>query len=138
MNFPIKLNKFIWPILLVNDIVCLWFSSFLSFTVLGRFIFCRSVTHSLFVLQCRLAAALKDLKNIWMMNVVSIDAPDTLPIIFERGLFGIYHDWCESFSTYPRSYDLLHADHIFSRIKKKYVFIAFSLRLSYCFCFWIR
>lgn len=71
-----------------------------------------------------LAAALKDLKNIWVMNVVSIDAPDTLPIIYERGLFGIYHDWCESFSTYPRSYDLLHADHIFSRIKTKCNFMA--------------
>ncbi|XP_047338455.1 probable methyltransferase PMT26 [Impatiens glandulifera] len=64
------------------------------------------------------AAALRDL-NVWVMNVVPIDSPDTLPIIYERGLFGIYHDWCESFSTYPRSYDLLHADHIFSRIKKK-------------------
>ncbi|KAA8547018.1 hypothetical protein F0562_003447 [Nyssa sinensis] len=64
------------------------------------------------------AAALRDL-NVWVMNVVSIDAPDTLPIIYERGLFGIYHDWCESFSTYPRSYDLLHADHLFSKIKKK-------------------
>lgn len=64
------------------------------------------------------AAALKDLK-IWVMNVVSVDAPDTLPVIYERGLFGMYHDWCESFSTYPRSYDLLHADHIFSKIKTK-------------------
>lgn len=64
------------------------------------------------------AAALKDM-NIWVMNVVSVDSPDTLPIIYERGLFGIYHDWCESFSTYPRSYDLLHADHLFSKIKKK-------------------
>lgn len=64
------------------------------------------------------AAALKDLK-IWFMNVVPIDDPDTLPVIYERGLFGIYHDWCESFSTYPRSYDLLHADHLFSQIKKK-------------------
>uniref|UniRef100_A0A5B6Z0A0 Putative methyltransferase PMT26 n=1 Tax=Davidia involucrata TaxID=16924 RepID=A0A5B6Z0A0_DAVIN len=64
------------------------------------------------------AAALRDL-NVWVMNVVSIDGPDTLPIIYERGLFGIYHDWCESFSTYPRSYDLLHADHLFSKIKKK-------------------
>ncbi|XP_027330618.1 probable methyltransferase PMT26 [Abrus precatorius] len=64
------------------------------------------------------AAALKDL-NVWVMNVVSVDAPDTLPIIYERGLFGIYHDWCESFSTYPRSYDLLHADHLFSKIKKR-------------------
>ncbi|KAG6660646.1 probable methyltransferase PMT26 [Carya illinoinensis] len=64
------------------------------------------------------AAALKDL-NIWVMNVVSIDSPDTLPIIYERGLFGIYHDWCQSFSTYPRSYDLLHADHLFSKIKQR-------------------
>ncbi|KAL6992997.1 hypothetical protein U1Q18_011112 [Sarracenia purpurea var. burkii] len=64
------------------------------------------------------AAALRDL-NLWVMNVVPIDSPDTLPIIYERGLFGIYHNWCESFSTYPRSYDLLHADHLFSKIKKK-------------------
>ncbi|XP_010270332.1 PREDICTED: probable methyltransferase PMT26 isoform X2 [Nelumbo nucifera] len=64
------------------------------------------------------AAALKDLK-VWVMNVVPIDSPDTLPIIYERGLFGIYHDWCESFSTYPRSYDLLHADHLFSKLKKR-------------------
>nr|XP_043627556.1 probable methyltransferase PMT26 [Erigeron canadensis] len=64
------------------------------------------------------AAALKDM-NLWVMNVVPVDSPDTLPIIYERGLFGMYHDWCESFSTYPRSYDLLHADHLFSKIKKK-------------------
>ncbi|OIW00478.1 hypothetical protein TanjilG_05828 [Lupinus angustifolius] len=64
------------------------------------------------------AAALKDLK-IWVMNIVPVDSPDTLPIIYERGLFGIYHDWCESFSTYPRSYDILHADHLFSKLKKR-------------------
>ncbi|KDP32665.1 hypothetical protein JCGZ_13663 [Jatropha curcas] len=64
------------------------------------------------------AAALMDLK-VWVLNVVNIDSPDTLPIIYERGLFGIYHDWCESFSTYPRSYDLLHADHLFSKLKKR-------------------
>ncbi|KAK1410449.1 hypothetical protein QVD17_36986 [Tagetes erecta] len=64
------------------------------------------------------AAALKDLK-LWVLNVVSTSSPDTLPIIFERGLFGIYHDWCESFSTYPRTYDLLHADHLFSMLAKK-------------------
>ncbi|KAL9301620.1 putative methyltransferase PMT25 [Arabidopsis thaliana] len=64
------------------------------------------------------AAALKDLK-LWVMNVVPVDAPDTLPIIYERGLFGIYHDWCESFNTYPRTYDLLHADHLFSTLRKR-------------------
>ncbi|CAL9110236.1 unnamed protein product [Musa acuminata var. zebrina] len=64
------------------------------------------------------AAALRDMK-VWVMNIVSIDSPDTLPVIYERGLFGMYHDWCESFSTYPRTYDLLHADHLFSKIKKR-------------------
>lgn len=69
------------------------------------------------------AAALKDLK-VWVMNVVPVDSPDTLPIIYERGLFGLYHNWCESFSTYPRSYDLLHADHLFSNLKKRCSLVA--------------
>ncbi|KAK9941556.1 hypothetical protein M0R45_007260 [Rubus argutus] len=65
------------------------------------------------------AAALKDLK-VWVMNVVPpIDSRDTLAIIFERGLIGMYHDWCESFSTYPRTYDVVHADHLFSVLKKR-------------------
>ncbi|XP_010911089.1 probable methyltransferase PMT26 [Elaeis guineensis] len=64
------------------------------------------------------ATALRDMK-VWVMNIVSIDSPDTLPVIYERGLFGTYHDWCESFSTYPRTYDLLHADHLFSKLKKR-------------------
>ncbi|CAD6254417.1 unnamed protein product [Miscanthus lutarioriparius] len=64
------------------------------------------------------AAVLREMK-VWVMNVVTIDSPDTLPVIYERGLFGIYHDWCESFSTYPRSYDLLHADHLFSKLKPR-------------------
>ncbi|CAI0459772.1 unnamed protein product [Linum tenue] len=64
------------------------------------------------------AAALKDIK-VWVVNVVNVDSPDTLPIIFERGLFGIYHDWCESFSTYPRTYDLIHADHLLSKLKTR-------------------
>ncbi|KAF4357284.1 hypothetical protein F8388_002792 [Cannabis sativa] len=64
------------------------------------------------------AAALAK-QNVWVMNVVPVHAPDTLSIIFERGLVGTYHDWCESFSTYPRSYDLLHADHLFSRLKNR-------------------
>lgn len=69
------------------------------------------------------AAALKDLK-VWVMNVVPVNASDTLPVIYERGLLGIYHDWCESFSTYPRSYDLLHADHLFSDLKKRCKFVS--------------
>jgi hypothetical protein len=31
----------------------------------------------------------------------------------------MYHDWCESFSTYPRTYDLVHADHLFSKLKSR-------------------
>ncbi|KAH9626465.1 hypothetical protein KSS87_006425 [Heliosperma pusillum] len=69
------------------------------------------------------AAALKDMK-LWVMNVVPVTSSDTLAIIYERGLFGIYHDWCESFNTYPRTYDLLHADHLFSDIKKRCEFVA--------------
>ncbi|KAM1223640.1 hypothetical protein ACFX10_042481 [Malus domestica] len=64
------------------------------------------------------AAALTQQK-VWVMNVVPVHAPDTLPFIFERGLVGTYHDWCESFGTYPRSYDLLHVDHLFSRLKNR-------------------
>ncbi|KAJ4786437.1 S-adenosyl-L-methionine-dependent methyltransferases superfamily protein [Rhynchospora pubera] len=64
------------------------------------------------------AAALRNMQ-VWVMNVVTTDSPDTLPIIYERGLFGLYHDWCESFSTYPRTYDLLHADHLFSKLKPR-------------------
>uniref|UniRef100_A0A0A9GBR3 Methyltransferase n=1 Tax=Arundo donax TaxID=35708 RepID=A0A0A9GBR3_ARUDO len=46
------------------------------------------------------------------MNVVPFDQPDTLPIILNRGLIGLYHDWCESFNTYPRTYDLLHMSYL--------------------------
>ncbi|KAF6164860.1 hypothetical protein GIB67_017063 [Kingdonia uniflora] len=61
------------------------------------------------------AAALID-QPLWVMNIVPIDGPDTLPVIFERGLIGVYHDWCESLSTYPRTYDLLHASYLFSNL----------------------
>ncbi|KAL2894719.1 putative methyltransferase PMT28 [Bienertia sinuspersici] len=64
------------------------------------------------------ATALSEQK-VWVMNVVPVHAPNTLPYIYDCGHFGIYHDWCESFGTYPRSYDLLHADHLFSRLKNR-------------------
>ena len=50
------------------------------------------------------------------MNVVPTTASDTLPVVYNRGLLGVYHDWCESFNTYPRTYDLLHSDHMLSGI----------------------
>lgn len=64
------------------------------------------------------AAALKD-KDVWVMNVVPQDGPNSLKIIYDRGLIGTVHDWCESFSTYPRTYDLIHAWTIFSSIEKR-------------------
>ncbi|XP_024376976.1 probable methyltransferase PMT11 isoform X1 [Physcomitrium patens] len=56
------------------------------------------------------AAGLVDQKvDWWVMNVVPISGQNTLPVIFDRGLIGVSHDWCEPFDTYPRTYDLLHA-----------------------------
>lgn len=52
---------------------------------------------------------------VWVMNVVPANITDnTLGIIYERGLIGTYMDWCEAFSTYPRTYDLIHANGVFS------------------------
>jgi len=62
-------------------------------------------------------AAALIMQQLWVMNIVPVNEPDTLPIIFDRGLIGMYHDWCEPHSTYPRSYDLMHADHLFSTLK---------------------
>ncbi|KAG8390136.1 hypothetical protein BUALT_Bualt01G0052100 [Buddleja alternifolia] len=64
------------------------------------------------------AAALIN-QPLWVMNVVPIHEPDTLPVIFDRGLIGIYHDWCESLNTYPRTYDLLHASSLFKNLTKR-------------------
>ncbi|KAI9088908.1 hypothetical protein K1719_029187 [Acacia pycnantha] len=64
------------------------------------------------------AAALES-PNSWVMNVVPTIAQDTLGVIYERGLIGIYHDWCEGFSTYPRTYDLVHAQGLFSLYQDK-------------------
>ncbi|EXB88376.1 putative methyltransferase PMT8 [Morus notabilis] len=64
------------------------------------------------------AAALKG-KDVWVMNVVPEDGPNALKLIYDRGLIGTVHNWCEAFSTYPRTYDLLHAGDVFSDIEKK-------------------
>ncbi|XP_049936110.1 probable pectin methyltransferase QUA2 isoform X1 [Nymphaea colorata] len=60
------------------------------------------------------AALLDAGKSVWVMNVVPIEKPSYLPLIFDRGFIGILHDWCEAFPTYPRTYDMLHADSLFS------------------------
>ncbi|KAI9111821.1 hypothetical protein K1719_017511 [Acacia pycnantha] len=65
------------------------------------------------------AAAIQSPK-LWVMNVVpTIAEKKTLGVIYERGLIGLYHDWCEAFSTYPRTYDLIHAHGLFSLYKDK-------------------
>ncbi|KAL6578673.1 putative methyltransferase PMT21 [Orobanche minor] len=59
------------------------------------------------------AAALIDYP-LWVMNVVSSYGTNMLAVVYDRGLIGTYHDWCEAFSTYPRTYDLLHVDGLFT------------------------
>lgn len=66
------------------------------------------------------AAALHDLQiDCWVMNVVPVSGFNTLPVIYDRGLIGVMHDWCEPFDTYPRTYDLLHAAGLFSAEHKR-------------------
>ncbi|XP_031116345.1 probable methyltransferase PMT15 [Ipomoea triloba] len=65
------------------------------------------------------AASLID-QPLWVMNVVPVEAKvNTLGVIYERGLIGTYQSWCEAMSTYPRTYDLIHADSIFTLYKDR-------------------
>lgn len=65
-------------------------------------------------------AAVLESPKLWVMNVVPFIADtSTLGVIYERGLIGMYHDWCEGFSTYPRTYDLIHANGVFSLYQNK-------------------
>ncbi|KAM0953158.1 putative S-adenosyl-L-methionine-dependent methyltransferase [Dioscorea sansibarensis] len=62
-----------------------------------------------------LNAALLDAgKSVWVMNVVPTSGPDHLPLILDRGFIGVLHDWCEAFPTYPRTYDMVHAEGLLS------------------------
>nr|GLL39629.1 probable pectin methyltransferase QUA2 isoform X1 [Ipomoea trifida] len=60
------------------------------------------------------AALLEAGKSVWVMNVIPTSAPNYLPLILDRGFVGVLHDWCEPFPTYPRTYDLVHADGLLS------------------------
>lgn len=64
------------------------------------------------------AAALND-KDVWVMNVATVNNDSKMKIIYDRGLIGTVHDWCEAFSTYPRTYDLLHAWMVFSEVLER-------------------
>lgn len=53
-----------------------------------------SLLHPSFFVHGRFAAALSDLKiDCWVMNVVPVSGPNTLPVIYDRGLLGVNHDW---------------------------------------------
>ena len=39
------------------------------------------------------AAMLEENKLVWVMNVVPVRAPNTLPLILDRGFAGVLHDW---------------------------------------------
>ncbi|KAL2344626.1 hypothetical protein Fmac_005911 [Flemingia macrophylla] len=62
------------------------------------------------------AALLEEKKAVWVMNVVPSRASNALPLILDRGFAGVMHDWCEPFPTYPRTYDMLHADGLLSHL----------------------
>ncbi|KAG9441789.1 hypothetical protein H6P81_017643 [Aristolochia fimbriata] len=62
------------------------------------------------------AAFLEAKKSVWVMNVVPVGVPNTLPLILDRGFAGVLHNWCESFPTYPRTYDMLHASGLLSHV----------------------
>ncbi|KAI3718014.1 hypothetical protein L1987_69994 [Smallanthus sonchifolius] len=56
------------------------------------------------------SALLEAGKSVWVMNVIPTSGPNHLPLILDRGFLGVLHDWCEAFPTYPRTYDLVHAE----------------------------
>ncbi|KAJ4974007.1 hypothetical protein NE237_007181 [Protea cynaroides] len=62
------------------------------------------------------AAFLEAKKSVWVMNVVPIETPNTLPLILDRGFTGVLHNWCEPFPTYPRTYDMVHANGLLSLV----------------------
>ncbi|XP_027360787.1 probable methyltransferase PMT5 isoform X1 [Abrus precatorius] len=61
-------------------------------------------------------ALLEEKRSVWVMNVVPTWASSSLPLILDRGFAGVMHDWCEPFPTYPRTYDMLHANGLLSHL----------------------
>ncbi|KAF8377326.1 hypothetical protein HHK36_030702 [Tetracentron sinense] len=59
-------------------------------------------------------ALLESGKTAWIMNVIPTNGPNYLPLILDRGFVGVLHDWCEAFPTYPRTYDMVHAEGLLS------------------------
>lgn len=49
---------------------------------------------TLSLIMDRFAAALIDFQvDCWVMNVVPVSGFNTLPVIYDRGLIGVRHDW---------------------------------------------
>lgn len=54
-----------------------------------------------YLLCDRFAAALiENQLDCWVMNVVPVSESNTLPVIYDRGLIGVRHDWYELASTF--------------------------------------
>lgn len=62
------------------------------------------------------SAILEARKSAWVMNVVPVGQRNTLPVVLDQGLAGVLHNWCEPFPTYPRTYDMLHANGLLSHL----------------------
>ncbi|KAH0899480.1 hypothetical protein HID58_049048, partial [Brassica napus] len=65
------------------------------------------------------SALLDQEKSAWVMNVVPVNARNTLPLILDRGFAGVLHNWCEPFPTYPRTYDMLHANELLTHVSSE-------------------
>ncbi|GKU91987.1 hypothetical protein SLEP1_g5781 [Rubroshorea leprosula] len=65
------------------------------------------------------AALIENKLDAWVLNVVPVSESNILPVIYERGLLGVMHDWCELFDTYLRTYELLQAAGLFSVERKR-------------------
>ncbi|KAI4967072.1 hypothetical protein ZWY2020_031070 [Hordeum vulgare] len=72
--------------------------------------------------QARLNSTELDI-HVWKIcmgdECCSYKCPNYLPLIFDRGFIGVQHDWCEAFPTYPRTYDMVHADGFLSLEKRQ-------------------
>lgn len=65
------------------------------------------------------AALLDGKKSAWVMNVVPVGTRNTLPLILDQGFAGVLHYWCEPFPTYPRTYDMIHANELLLRLSSE-------------------
>lgn len=46
------------------------------------------------------AAFVEQKKTVWVMNVVPVGSPNTLPLILDQGFAGVLHDWYVVLTSY--------------------------------------